>query len=161
MKEYKLSEEEYIRNYILLEKQVQTSLFFRIILFLLIVGGMGFLWAIGQYIASLIIAVIVIIFGYFWINGAKWTAIKNYRIDPSLSNMIKVSITEDGIHSITVRGEKMLNSSGLSRISETDEMFYIQHESGVILYIPKRVLDIDDIKQVKQFAYTIRNKLHH
>ena len=152
MKEYKLSEDEYIRNYVLLEKQVQLSVFLKIILIILIGSAIIFFWAIGQYIASIIIAVIVILFSYFWVKGPKWTAIKNYRIDPSLTGKIRINITDDGIYSLTNHGEKMLDASDFKRIKETDEIFFIQHGSGVILYIPKRILDKNEIKQIKQFA---------
>jgi len=52
----------------------------------------------------------------------------------------------------------MLDVQNYMRIKETDEIFFIQHGSGVILYIPKRILENDEIKQIKQFSNMTKDK---
>lgn len=152
MREFTLGEEAYVRNYVALEKRHGLSVGSAAFAIAVVIGLTVFLGYIDQYLAAAIIAGLSVAFIVYWIKGAEWTARKNYRISPRLHNPIKISVSDAGIHTVTVQGEKMLERTSLSRIEETDEMFFVQHQSGVFLFIPKDILDTEETDLIRQFA---------
>lgn len=152
MKEYGLDEATYVRNYVALEKRNQLSTSKRILLAIVSGGLIGGMVVIGQYLAVAILAGLMTIFVWYWIKGPEWTARRNYRISSVLRNPIRIGVNEEGIHYATVQGEGILNRGGFFRIEETEEIFFVQHNNGVHLYIPIDHLTPQEIELIREFG---------
>ncbi len=158
MKEYELDEAMYVRNYIVLEKENQLSIW-QIIALSIFGGGLIVVTAlIGQYIASIIFIGITAIFAWYWIKGPEWTARRNYRISNVLKNPIKVEINEEGIYYATSQGEGMLNRNDFFRIRETEELVFVQHNNGVHLYIPLSCLTPKEADLIRETSSVVDQK---
>ena len=112
-------------------------------------------WIYENAYFNLIVGLVILLFGLFYSNYISWIYKKTFKKHFALSEAkeFKVEVDKTNIKSSDEFVSIGSKTKNLKNIFETNEYFYLQITPGMVTYIPKKHIEVDEVcEELKGYA---------
>jgi len=137
MRSFYISEDLFVKNFNEMYSNIRLSRKNRIIIDVVVCLFALLLFIFKNYIAFVVMMLMTILWGIYQKKEAKSIGYVTYKNNKLLKTEFCIEILKTDIVYKRSNETLVMNWSNICDIKESTDLFYIKHDCGIVLYLPK------------------------